>query len=134
MRRKIKHIQQPEDSLLCGQTCVAMILGITLSEAVHKIGHKKGTWAKELINVLKKKFKKNIRSKRIKNAKKNKLPDTAIIKVIWRPNMLLKAKGHWVLKYKNKIHDPAFSTELGWRKWKNEIKYRGRIVSYIELE
>lgn len=134
MRRKIKHIQQPEDSFVCGQSCVAMILGITLSEAVHKIGHEKGTWAKELISVLKKSFKE-ARLRRIRNIKKNKLPDKAIIKVAWRKNLCTtKVQAHWVLKYKNKIHDPAFPTELGWRKWRNEIKYRGKIISYIELE
>jgi hypothetical protein len=37
----IKWIQQPEGSSLCGQTCVAMIAGITLEESIGAFGGKK---------------------------------------------------------------------------------------------
>ena len=44
-------LQEPE-SKVCGQACLAMILGVTLDEACELVGHRKGTKTRELVAVL----------------------------------------------------------------------------------
>ena len=42
------HLLQPPGSSLCGQTAVAMILGVPLEEGVELVGHRGGTSLREL--------------------------------------------------------------------------------------
>jgi hypothetical protein len=51
----INHIFQPPGSSLCGQTCVAMIAGITLDDSIEAFGGKKGgTRTKDVVAALQK--------------------------------------------------------------------------------
>lgn len=49
-----RHLLQPPGSSLCGQTAVAMILGISLEKAVELVGHRNGTAREELEAALRK--------------------------------------------------------------------------------
>jgi hypothetical protein len=52
--RRIRPICQPEYSLLCGQTCLAMITGQDVEDIIEDIGHDGPTTPTELVRVLKK--------------------------------------------------------------------------------
>lgn len=45
-------ILQPEGSWLCGQTCVAMLAGITLEESIAVFGKRSSTSTKDVIRAL----------------------------------------------------------------------------------
>lgn len=45
-------IMQPPGSWLCGQTCVAMIAGITLEQSIRIFGKRSGTTTKQVIRAL----------------------------------------------------------------------------------
>ena len=48
----MKHLQKPEESSLCGQTCVAMIAGISLEESINAFGTRGGTRTKDVVRAL----------------------------------------------------------------------------------
>lgn len=50
--KQMKLIKQPKGSSLCGQCCLAMILQISLEEAIQLIGHKNETKEWELLKHL----------------------------------------------------------------------------------
>lgn len=52
MVEELKLLKQPDNSRLCGQTCLAMILGITIEEAIREFGHDGCTHIYELEEVL----------------------------------------------------------------------------------
>lgn len=45
-------ILQPEGSYLCGQTCVAMIAGVTLEKSIAIFGKRSGTSTKDVVRAL----------------------------------------------------------------------------------
>lgn len=47
-----ERIEQPLPSSLCGQVAVAVIAGITLEEAIERVGHRKSTQTNALVHVL----------------------------------------------------------------------------------
>jgi hypothetical protein len=50
----LKLIRQPENSSLCGQACVATIVGVSLEESIAVFGTKGGTRTKQVIAALRK--------------------------------------------------------------------------------
>jgi hypothetical protein len=49
----MKLLRQPEDSSLCGQTCVAMLAGVSLEESIKVFDTKGGTKTKQVLATLK---------------------------------------------------------------------------------
>jgi len=104
----IKQLYQPMGSKQCGQTCVAMIAGVTVEEVVKLIGKKGRTthndWRKALqvygFDVLEK--------RRVSN--KRPFPDLCIA--------IQKQPGHNVrhafVMYKGQIYDPRPLDHLAW--------------------
>lgn len=45
-------VRQPEGSRLCGQACVAMLLGISLDGAVELVGTRRGLRARQIVEAL----------------------------------------------------------------------------------
>ena len=91
-------VEQPQGSKLCGQTCLAMILEIPLSDAIVLVGHDKGTRTQELVKALK------LCGLRTTDAlvRRSNIPEHCIAKIP-------KPRGnnwHWVVYWEGKRYDP----------------------------
>jgi hypothetical protein len=91
----IEHLQQPEGSNLCAHCCVAMALGLTLDEAIARVGHKHGTRNHELVRALGTigKFQPG-----------RHFTDPSIVRVKGE-----KSRRHVALVAGGKVYDPAYS-------------------------
>jgi hypothetical protein len=88
----IKWIQQPEGSSLCGQTCVAMIAGVTLEESIEAFGGKRsGTRTKDVVIALRK-----------LGINGQCYPDTCIVKLHFDG----QKNTHWTIWHEGKFYDP----------------------------
>lgn len=123
----MKLVTQPNGSPLCGQACVAMLLGVTLEESIQKMNRVRGTTIKHLIAALSHKYRFNQhRLTRICHADIYLLPSLAILRVRWNPK-----ESHWVVKCGDYVYDP-----LGDRQPLSSfvLTTEGRITSFLELE
>jgi hypothetical protein len=120
----LRHIQQPEGSSLCGHSCIAMALGLTLDQAVELIGHKRGVRNHEVIRAL------GSRALTRKSVSPNRLTDPCLIR-IKGPT----ARWHLVLYQDQKVYDPAYSVPAPTlAEWEQFLKQTGwRIVSVFPL-
>jgi hypothetical protein len=117
-----KMIKQPDNSKLCGHCCLAEIKGITLEESIKLIGHKKGTYYKELI-------------KHFEHGKKiiRGLPNKYSLCLI-RPLEKTTWRGHWIVYFGDGTmfcYDPTLGDTI-------DINYmltvlNARVVSHIEI-
>lgn len=103
---------QPDGSSLCGQTCIAMICGIHLADAVEAVGKGGGTTGPDLSRAL---CRRGIQSspKMVRLGVQGR-----VLRKLFDFNVLPKrciAKGrssgvknsHWVLIWDGEIHDPS---------------------------
>lgn len=119
-----EHLFQPRGSNLCGQTCVAMLTEMSISDATSLVGKKGLTRAKDLVLALRKKG--FLTCGPVIARANNPLPENAILNFHWKG----RANGHWVVRWEGKEYDPdamvcghgVFSAP------------GGRVTSYIELE
>lgn len=120
----MKLIKQPENSNLCGQACVAMLLGISLKESIELIGRKGRTSLKHLKPILSTIYTIGLR-KRSNVYIDSKVP--CLLTVTWD----YKKRKHWVIGRLRKIYDPLMGKPSPLEEYLNEIK--GRVTSYIPL-
>lgn len=99
-------IKQPPLSSLCGHCCLAMILHISLDEAISLITHRRGTKTKELI--------KHFNHVPLKIG----IPKDYSLCKVWRMGHKKVGHWHWVLFNDGMIYDP----ELGY--WIDYGNYR----------
>jgi len=97
----ITYIEQPT-GYLCGQSVIAMLAGVTVSEVIETMQNDKGTSTQELRDALKWYGFKTATKARLKYIEGTKLPDCCILSV------MLPDYGHWSLYYKGKYYDPEF--------------------------
>ena len=104
----IKHQYQPPKSRMCGQTCVAMLLGMTLEECIKLVfkGYDKGTTTKHLMKVLDQAGYMMNYKKLVKVPKDGSMPDRAIVK-LRRTDVNYSANWHWVLYADGRYYDPG---------------------------
>lgn len=96
-------VKQPQPSSCCGQSCVAMIAGISLDDSIKIFGTKGGTYAKNVISALRE-LDILCGDKLIRISKSKKKSDFCIV--------LVHASGddkylHWVVYANGIYHDPA---------------------------
>lgn len=119
-------VRQPEDSVQCGQACVAMVASVSLKRAIEAVGHGRSTHTRDLIRGLRALGvycgDKLIRISRCRPH----FPPHAII-AIHRPAVRgeRRAAGHWMVSWNGKIIDPADRYPDGFANWK--------ITSYLEI-
>lgn len=120
---EVVHIQQPEGSKLCGAACVAMALGLSLEEAVARIGHRRGVRNWEIIAAL----GKRAASRRAKPWR------GVVYKGAELHDCLIRAKApgrywHVVLFAGGRVHDPAWpvpAPSIGeWLSWLTKTGWR----------
>lgn len=127
----IVHIQQPQNSSLCGQSCVAMYCGVTLEESVKAFASKGGTRTRQVISVIQS-FGVDMDYKPLQLIKKDStLPETCIIKIVWEG----KKRSHWILKKGNVVHDPSYASPCtDFSVYNSWLKEYGKMTSYLELK
>ena len=135
LRRVITPLKQKGET--CGQTCIAMLSGITEEESVSIVGVKGGTHGTHLISGLK---KLNIRCSERSVRFVGFLPKIGILRIkssggkVHQTNTKAIWRGHWVLIYENAIYDPGYGastilkTYLDWMK-KENFKF----TSFVEI-
>ncbi|MFW9801139.1 MAG: hypothetical protein ACFFFC_00680 [Candidatus Thorarchaeota archaeon] len=115
----IKFIQQPPGSNLCGQTCVAMILGASLEEIIEVLGRGR-TRTTQLVSILESNgFKCYPSLRRVFTGWRDYVVKNKAFAICKVPCVYDgKKSSHWVLFYDGKIYDPCWSgvvnTFLGW--------------------
>jgi hypothetical protein len=95
----MKLVRQPPGSNLCGQACLATLLGISLDEAVTLVGVEGGTRTKHL--------KRALSAMGVPHASRRTLgaperDDTALL-FFWSAD---RSAAHWVLWHGRKYYDP----------------------------
>ena len=114
-------IKQPKKSRLCGQCCLGTILGITLEKAIRLVGHKQGTYPKELA--------KHFKCDTLKLTK-GKPSEYALCKVHFK-----NLDGtHWVLYRGFMVYDPNIGDWVPFELWEDEMSHVvPRITSFIKI-
>lgn len=121
----MRHVRQPKNSHLCGQACLAILLGCDLSAACKLIGRTGPTNTRDLAQALRKRHRRV--ANRLTIWRKEPLPTTAILKVKIRGRKMW----HWVVKQKDTIHDPKKASPVSFDRglWAP----KGRITSYLPV-
>lgn len=103
MHKILPVVQSPR---CCGQTCVAMILGITELEAIELVGKKGLTNVGHLIKALR---KKGIGCSRglVKVYKHTVVPPNCIARVSWYRDGKRLGTSHWILYWDGVMYDPS---------------------------
>lgn len=122
------HHKQPT-SVSCGQTCVAMLLGVQPEAVIrHVQGGKHGTTAKQLCQFLEQHGWKTSGRCRIFRMH-NVLPPIALCRVRWGDR---KYGAHWVLWAEGRWWDPLRDREE--HPALHTMKPGGRVLSYVTVE
>jgi hypothetical protein len=125
----INHIFQPPNSKLCGQTCVAMIAGITLKESIEAFGGKKGrTRTKDVVGALRK-LGINCGDPPLTRLKGQDKPDTCIVKLHFDGT----TNTHWVIWHEEIFYDPSLYGDSELNKTKNKYPEGVRQTSYLPI-
>ena len=126
------HVRQPDGSSLCGQACVATILGIDLEQAITLVGHSHGTKPRELSETLRKHglpcFVRRVRYTG------GTLPTKAFL-ALSTPGT--RSRYHWALLDDGIVYDPSLVTP--WYLAEYLKLYNGsfgfpRLTSYLPIE
>ena len=130
---KLWHISQPYGSSLCGQACVAMVLGIRLNMAIGLIGHDHGTKPKELAEAL---CLNGVHcmNYRVRYSVEKGLPPRALLAV---SSTNRRRRYHWVLLWDDWIYDPANTCPCSLQSFLECFdgkSYRPGVTSYVALE
>jgi hypothetical protein len=120
---QIKQQYQPLGSTICGQTCVAMVLGISIGEARRQVGKWGRTRAKDLAAALAKngcgtRIVPSLRGKaRVPRDEimSDRLPDRCILRV----KRVGARFSHCVLRWDGRIYDPW----PGGAKWTHAVGF-----------
>jgi len=100
-KRIVRYLFQPLGSNQCGQTCVAMLLGIPLNEVINEMGKDGATTTKDLVTILQAHgFETSNRRERI--GKSTEFPDVCILSM----KIEGQSNWHWVLYVSSKYLDP----------------------------
>lgn len=112
---KIEHIQQPKESHLCGQACVAMVARVSLEEAIQVMGTRGRTRPKQLAVALrhygfraKGKLVRVHKGTTIEQLQASVYTRTSIVRFYypWGGD-LDDWRSHWTLLYSGQIYDPV---------------------------
>ena len=123
------HQFQPPGSSLCGQTCVAMIAGVSLDESIRAFGGKKGgTRTNDVISALRKLgFNTSDRLIRFNGAC---FPsDTVIVKLRFSDSK----ETHWTLWHEGRFYDPSRYGHGTLNQAKNMYPEGVRMTSYLPI-
>jgi len=118
-------IKQPVGSSLCGQCCLGEILFITLEESIKLVGHKHGTYTRELTPHF----------LGVSTKVKMGFPDKYSLCTVHYKEHKFK---HWVLfnkecDGKDSIYDPCIGFWVTYENWVVAFGVTPRITSHVEI-
>lgn len=120
----VRYLFQPLGSNQCGQTCVAMLLGIPLNDVLTEMGKDGVTTTRDLVTILQSHgFETSERRMRV--TKSTKLPDICILSM----KIEGQSNWHWVLYVQGKYLDPDAGPLSRYRRNNNACRF----TSYIEI-
>lgn len=125
----MKRQQQPS-KLSCGQTCVAMILGVPVAEIIKELSDERATTADELLRVLRPRHwyaRSTAGSRALVRGAPTVASGVALCRVKWGIDPKDK-RAHWVLWTGAKFLDPLSTTPIFM------TAEGGRVLSHIALE
>ena len=113
MSDALGHVQQPPKSRVCGQACLAMILGVTLGQAIKAVGHKNGTKTALLAKVLRESGAEC--GSRLIPFRSHGIPTgfTGLVKLRWR-----NGGWHWMVLWGGFVYDPDKSGPVPLGEWR----------------
>lgn len=116
--KQIKYMREP-NGFLCGQTCVAMLAGVTVENVISIMQNDIGCGVGEI--------KRALDHYGIRHAKTmTKADNTVDLPKACSLKVLLPGYGHWILYYDGRFYDPEFG--------ETDVLYRkARIQSYLEV-
>jgi hypothetical protein len=124
----LNNLFQPENSKLCGQTCIAMISNTTIEEAIVVVGHKKGTTTKELARAIR--HYGYVCPERLMPIRNKELPYFCLCKIV-RKNK--KTGGwHWILLKDGLFYDPSRGVFEGKEELDN-VYVNWELTSYLPI-
>lgn len=129
----MKLVTQPKGSYLCGQSSVAMVLGITLDESIKLFGHKKATRFKEYKKILNDFNVRTDSYKTVDNRRKYKLPNKALVRI----EKVGRRMGHVVVHVDGKFYDPmgkVYNSKDEMLEDYSNRGYKWRLRGYMALE
>ena len=101
------HLTQSRTSKCCGQTCLAMLAGCSVSEAVAAVGHRRCTRPVEIITAAKRLGLKPLAKFWTTPSEAAVLPGKAIVRM--RRKRRHWSGGHWCCIVDGVFHDPLSS-------------------------
>ena len=119
----IRHQFQPS-AKSCGQTCLAMLLGVPVAQVIAEIPDRAATRAAQLCAYLVMRGWTATKLQRVRTLR-GKLPRHAILRVSWPGSS--RRVGHWILWADGDVFDPSSANGMAW------VFRGGRPVSYIAL-
>jgi hypothetical protein len=126
----INHIFQPEGSNLCGQTCVAMLAGVTLEESIAAFSGKRGgTRTKEIIVALQKLGIKCDDAPLTRFTGDCFPTDTCIVKL----HIDGTHRTHWSVWHEGRYYDPSEAADGLLEGSKNMYPPYIRMTSYLPI-
>jgi hypothetical protein len=126
----LQHIQQPEGSSLCGQTCVAMAAEVSLERSIEVFGSRGGTRTKQVVKALRELGIATVGDKLIRRKPDEKAPNYGIIKILFErlePDGKIHEWSHWALMWGGILHDPGEATP-------GVTSPNGRFSSYLKID
>jgi len=119
------HVLQGKNQ--CGQACVAMLLDISLEDAIIRVGKKGKTSLRHLWPLLSDRYTTDkVRLQRISEVDSI---DTGILKIIWSNN-----RSHWVVKFGKDVFDPALTAKHNAKDYEGWVRsLDGKITSGLQL-
>ncbi len=128
---KISHVRQPKGSYLCGQACLAMILGLDLDAACKVMGHSRRTWTREFVVAL---------GPLAGGSRLTVVPSRSVLHSVLPPFCLIRARwgvelcGHFAVLADGEVYDPLLRGPVsleGWLIWLK--RHDGRVTSYMPI-
>lgn len=127
----MKLVRQPDGSHVCCHSCVAMVSGVSLQKAIDTIGHRRGTYTRDLVRALRTLGVGCADKLKVLPRKRPVLPARAIVSIVKWVTCIdgsrRQRKGHWMVTWDGVMYDPgdvwpdAYARE-GWT-----------ITSYLEI-
>lgn len=126
----MEFVKQPPDSRLCGQSVVAMVLGIPLGAACMRVGHSHATRTRDLIRAL----GAVCLDDRLVEVRQRPLPEFAVLKVV-KLEQDPRKNFHWALRRGPEVYDPALFTRVSLEGWLEVrcVRKGCRVISTLRL-
>ena len=125
----MQHLKQDKENN-CGQTCVAMIAGISIEESEKVFGHSCSTRTREVVKALRK-LGFEPQTDNLVRSKWGNTPDAlAILKMTFNEK---QRSGHWVVSYYGWIYDSAQKEKHPYWHYCNFMKEFLRPTSYLKI-